>query len=695
MTLTDERRGLFGPMRLLLVGVALYLTSAIVVLVQLRSFEIASLIAFGAYVLVGGLIVVRRGNVLGLMLVAYGSVWSMVTAAIVTAEAFDEAGRVGAAGWVSLGAMVASTPTLWLIAAMWLVFPDGRTSTTGDRRLLLGSGVVAIVVTVAGVFSRPQVLPETKAFPHPFVEDGLAQTIYDITEVPVIVFFLFAYFVAARLIVRMRHGDPIERRQVGWIAVSVIANITILLGNVIIAPLGTEDRAFLLIDGVAIVLIPLAVGVAIFRYRLYGIDTIISRSLTYGALAAFIGGVYIAIVVGVGELLGSDAGFGLSIVASALVAMAFQPIRRRVERWANRLVYGERATPYEVLVRFSRRSAELSDEELLHRIPRLIVDGTGASTATLWTRTAEGFRTASTWPEDSVRADVAGVDRFADPEADLSVPVFHDGELLGGLSLVKAPGESISPVEASLLADLASGLGLALRNANLTGQLRAQVAELEASRERVLAAADAARRGLENTLDSGPQQQLVALKVKLGPTRKKAEQQGAGKTAGLLSKLEIDTGEAIKAVRDFAGGIYPPLLEAEGLTVAIGQQARKAPIAVTVHGDGVERYSREIEAAVYFSVLEALQNTVKYADAASASVTLGATNGSLTFEIRDDGRGFDTAVVAAGAGLSGMRDRLDTVGGEVTVDSTPGSGTLVAGLVPLRPLTGAHALEPA
>jgi signal transduction histidine kinase len=236
---------------------------------------------------------------------------------------------------------------------------------------------------------------------------------------------------------------------------------------------------------------------------------------------------------------------------------------------------------------------------------------------------------------------------------------------------------------------------LAVRNANLTGQLRAQVAELEASRERVLAAADAARRGLENTLDSGPQQQLVALKVKLGPTRKRAEQQGAMKTAGLLAQLEIDAGDAIKAVRDFAGGIYPPLLEAEGLTVAIGQQARKAPIPVTVHGDGLERYSREIEAAVYFSVLEALQNAVKYADAASATVTLGATNGSLTFEISDDGRGFDVAAAEAGAGLAGMKDRLDTVGGQVTVDSTPGSGTLVAGLVPIRPLARSQTLEPA
>jgi nitrate/nitrite-specific signal transduction histidine kinase len=371
-------------------------------------------------------------------------------------------------------------------------------------------------------------------------------------------------------------------------------------------------------------------------------------------------------------------------VASVVVAMAFQPARRRVQRWANRLVYGERATPYEVLVRFSRRSAELSDEELLLQIPRLIVDGTGAATAALWTRTDRGFRTAAAWPEGSPKRQLPDVSAFVDPEADHSSAVFHDGELLGGLSLVKPGGETVTPLEEALLADLASGLGLSLRNARLTAQLRRQVAELEVSRERVLAASDAAKRALENDLDSGPQQTLVAVKVKLGPTRKRAEQLGATKTAGLLAQLEHAAGEAISAVREFAGGIYPPLLEAEGLTVAIGQQARMSAIPVSVHGDGVRRYPREVEAAVYFSVLEALQNTAKYAVASSATVALATHNGSLTFEVRDDGQGFDATTVARGAGLTGIADRLDTVGGTIHIDSTPGQGTRVMGTVPIQ-----------
>jgi len=676
--------------RLAYVGVAVYVIFSVMTLAQHREFEIPILIAHGIGVAVGALIVTRRpGNLIGLALVTHNAIWAVMGAAIITAEAFDEAGNIEAASWFTLISVIPFPLNTWLISAIWLIFPDGQPATQRDRSLLKWSGLYAACVTVFGVFGRPQSLPETKAYPHPFIDGDLPEVLYAVGEFFFVMLFFFGIYTAIRLIRRMRRGDPNERRQGLWVAVAVILNVAILLANATIQPLGTEDRAFWLIDSVAVALIPLAIGVAIFRYRLYDIDTIVSRSVTFGALALFIGGVYVAIVVGIGELLGGDSSFGLSIVASVLVAMAFQPVRRRVEKWANRLVYGERATPYEVLVRFSRRSAELSDEELLDRIPQMIVDGTGAATATLWTKTGDGFVTGSISPAETPVRRIEGNETFDDPEAEYSLPVFHDGELLGGLSLVKEGGETMTPAEEELLADLASGLGLALRNARLTGELRRQVAELEASRERVLAASDEARRALENDLDSGPQQQLVALKVKLGPTRKLAERAGADKTAKLLTQLEIEAGEAIQAVRDFAGGIYPPLLEAEGLAVAITQQTRSAAMPVTVKGESIGRYPREVEAAVYFSVLEALQNTAKYAEASSAEVLLTEEEGALRFEVRDDGQGFDPNTVDRGAGLTGMADRLDTVGGSVTIDSTPGKGVIVSGAIPIRQLVDA------
>ena len=143
------------------------------------------------------------------------------------------------------------------------------------------------------------------------------------------------------------------------------------------------------------------------------------------------------------------------------------------ERVANRIVFGERATPYEVLADFSRRAAEAPDDEFLERIPRLIVDGTGADRAALWVHEGAGFNAVASWP-DGATTEILG-DEFHDPEADLSLPVFHDGELLGGVSLQAARGETITPPEAGLLDDLVAGLGIALRNARLTENLRHQV----------------------------------------------------------------------------------------------------------------------------------------------------------------------------------------------------------------------------
>ncbi|HRW39013.1 MAG: hypothetical protein KDB04_02675 [Acidimicrobiales bacterium] len=655
-------------------------------LAQTLGFEVVAL-GNVAFLAIGTLIVVRRpGNVIGPILVGLGAVYLVLISADVTSETLADGGHLEAAGWVALLASVAFVPAIWCNnVVLWLVFPDGRTESRGARRFLRLSGVYALVVTVLTAFAEPNVLgPGALTQPHPFVDASTAESVLDVVSGLTAMLFLMGLVAAGMLVVRGRRSGPIERRQISWVAFGVIINIALTLVNAFFHPLGSEaQRAFLVLDTLAGIVVVAAFGVAILRYRLYEIDRIISRSVTYGALAAFIGGVYIAIVVGVGDLLGGEAGFGLSIAATVVVALAFQPVRRKVATAANRLVYGERATPHEILVRFSHRSSELADEELMERIPQLIADGTGATAASLWVRSGDGFRTVSSWPAGIEPRRVGGADGFDDPEADRSLPVFHDGELLGGLSLVKEPGEALTPDEEEVVADLAAGLGLALRNARLTGQLRRQVAELEASRERVLAAADAARRELEHTLDSGPQQQLVALKVKLGPTRKRAERLGATKTADLLAQLEQQAGDAIRAVRDFAGGIYPPLLEAEGLVVAIGQQARQSALPVSVHGDGLGRYGREVEAAVYFAVLEALQNAAKYAEASSATVSLGAGDGSLRFEVRDDGCGFDPATVAPGAGLTSIGDRLDTVGGSVRLDSSPGRGTSVIGTVPI------------
>ncbi len=664
----------------------LFTVSSIAIIVQEPGFEIFAVIEV-ANLVVGTIIIVRRpGNIVGPILAVLGVSWVVVIAADVSAETLAESGRIGAAGWVALVATVATVPLLWMgNVAIWLLFPDGRPQAGWGRRFLHLSAVYALIATVATVFAQPRVLgPGAPSQPHPFLDPATAERFGDVALPVVALIFLQGFAAAGMLFARVRHSDGIERRQIGWVALAVIVDIALTLVNGFFHPLGSADeRAFLVFDAVIVVVLSGALGVAITRYRLYEIDRIINRSVTYGGLALFVAAAYVAIVVGIGQLFAGQTELWVSMVATVLVAMAFHPVRRRMERWANRLVYGPRSTPHEVLAQFSQRSSDLPDDELMDRIPRLIVEGTSAEQASLWIAAGSGFSTVSSWPPDPTERVLERRNEFVDPDADHSLPIFHGDDVLGGVSLASEPGETLTPSETELLTDLASGLGLALRNVRLTDQLRRQVDELEASRERVLAAADSARLELERTLDSGPQQQLVAVKVKLGPIRKRAEQLGATKTAALISQLEDNAGETIQAVRAFARGVQPPLLDAEGLVVAIDRQARQSTIPVSVSGDGVGRYSRNIESAVYFVVLEALQNTVKYAHATNAEVTLSAVNGSLEFSVSDDGLGFDPAASGNGSGLAGMAERLEHVAGDVHVESAKGSGTTVRGSIPI------------
>jgi signal transduction histidine kinase len=203
-----------------------------------------------------------------------------------------------------------------------------------------------------------------------------------------------------------------------------------------------------------------------------------------------------------------------------------------------------------------------------------------------------------------------------------------------------------------------------------------------------VAAQDEERRKLERNLHDGAQQNLVALKVKLGLAEAFAEKDPA-RARELVSQLKDDADEALETLRDLARGIYPPLLADKGLAAALESQARKATLPVTVDADGVDRYPQDIEAAVYFCALEALQNVQKYAQATGAIVRLADAGAELRFEISDDGRGFDPSTVRKGAGLTNMADRLDALGGSVDIDSRPGDGTRLVGRIPTLKLVPA------
>jgi signal transduction histidine kinase len=249
--------------------------------------------------------------------------------------------------------------------------------------------------------------------------------------------------------------------------------------------------------------------------------------------------------------------------------------------------------------------------------------------------------------------------------------------------VTKRRGEALTPVEDKLLADLASQAGLVLKNVGLTAELLARLEDLRASRQRLVTAQDQERRKLERNLHDGAQQNLVALKVKLGLAEILADTDPE-RAKTFLAELKTDTDQALQTLRELARGIYPPLLANNGLAAALTDQARKATLPVEVQAEGVRRYPQEAEAAVYFCVLEALQNIQKYAHASHAVIRLSDSGGALSFEVTDNGKGFDPTTTKRGSGITNMADRLDALGGTIHLHSQPGTGTTLRGTIPVR-----------
>jgi len=603
---------------------------------------------------------------------------------------------VPATGWVEWPAWLfnwTGGAGAGLLAFLIIFFPNGKLPSHRWRGVVVFGVIVDALNTAASILDTGPTTLSSRLpdVPSPINIAGFSggtngtSVVSDFLNFSPLV--LLAITVAA-VVIRFRHSEGDQRRQLRWFTYAAGAAIAVVLASY---PAGSGlggNLATLGFDlGIGIIL-PLTIGLAVMKYGLYDLDVFISRTIVYASLAVFITAVYVGIAVGIGELVGSGGrpNLGLSIIATAIVALGFQPLRERVQRVANRLVYGKRATPYEVLSEFSEQVAETyAADEVLPRMARVLQEGAGAERATVWLRSGRTLRPAATHPQsaDGLKPVTVTGDALPQmPDASHTVVVEDRGELLGALSVTKRRGEALTPIEQKLVDDLAHQAGLVLKNVGLTQELLNRLDELRTSRQRLVQAQDQERRQLERNLHDGAQQYLVAIKVKLGLvemlTDKKPDQ-----AAAMLEQLVGDTDEALETLRDLARGIYPPLLADKGLVAALESQGRKATLRVTIEAHDVGRYSQDVEASVYFSVLEALQNVQKYAKATHAIVRLRGDIKEFRFEVEDDGEGFDPATATRGAGLTNMSDRLDALGGWIELSSQSGRGTTVRGAVPV------------
>ena len=561
-----------------------------------------------------------------------------------------------------------------VLPLLFLLFPDGRLPSERWRWVARFDAIVVAALTV-GAMILAALEWSTPFSADPSEASGSLSAVGIVTFGISFLLILVCMPVSfAGLVMRFRHSLGEERLQLKWFvtaAAFVAASFAVT---------GIFDGAELL-STFSLLFLYASIAIAVLKYRLYDIDVVIGKAVVFAVLAAFITIVYIGLVVGVGTLVGNDRSPLLSAVAAAVVAVAFQPVRERARRLANRVVYGKRATPYEVLAGFAERASETySTDDVLPRLVRVLAEGIGAERATVWLAVGSELRPASSWPDGAtaspaLRRSGSDQDLPAFPDRERAFPVRHGGELLGAISVVTPPTEPLGPDRERLVSDVAAQTGLVLRNVRL-------IEDLRESRRRIVATQDVRAKALERNIHDGAQQQLVALAVKQRLAETMVDRDPT-KAKSMLADIQAETHDALENLRDLARGIYPPLLADQGLAAALQAQGRKSMVPVDVHADGIGRCSQEVESAVYFSCLEAMQNVTKYAHASRVTIDLEESGGSLLFSVVDDGVGFDIDATSYGTGLQGMADRLDAISGSLEVRSAPGGGTTVEGMVPL------------
>ena len=663
-------------------------------------FGIIALVVIAAFSTLGRLIVTRAGNAIGWVFLGMAAAVTLTLPATAYIDAAYEVPYHPSlpgteyAGWlVNLGPALLAMG----IPMLFLLFPTGSPPSRRWRWVGWTWLAGAAMTTVWLMFRPGEIYGEHGRFhlDNPFALSFVEPFRFLFFDIGTACILIAAFASIVSLVVRFRRARGEERQQIKWLMLVALAALILFLFLGLFGLTaepgdhGVDDTIWAILVVVLLVGIPIATALAIFRYRLYDVDVVISKTIVYTGLALFITAAYIAIVVGVGALLGSGrSDTTLQIVATAAVAVAFQPVRQQIQHIANRLVYGKRATPYEVMASFGHRMAEVpSVDDVLPDTAETAARGVGATAARVTLELGDGSERSVTWPPG---------ERVEEPI--LALPVGHAGERIGEIAIVKPANEPLRPAERALLEDLAGNAGPALHNVLLASDLEAKASELaaqneeiERSRERLVTARDAQRRRLERELRDGVGTELAEIRDEIGwdADRVAAEPQVVERS---LDDLGSRANTALEELREVARGIFPPLLIDQGLAAALDALCRKSGPDTHLSVDPSAtstRFDPAAENAVYFCCVQAVQNAQRHAPGATITIELSADGDGLVFVVRDDGPGFDPAAMNAREGMQIMTDRVAALGGTLTLESAPGAGTNVTGRVPAAVLVGA------
>lgn len=567
-----------------------------------------------------------------------------------------------------------------LVLGLLAVFPDGAYQRSAERvAVLVGVGFVAAVLLLENAASRTLSYPgtfvwtDTVTVPNPSAGFGLA-ALGRVAWVAYQAGFLVLVVTGIVLLVlRFRRFGARERGQIMWPLLGVVVTVVTI---VVLGALGPvlhdqPDWVVYLLYAPTAMAVPLTIGVGMLRRDLLEVDVLVLRSVAYGLLWSVVTGGCVAAALLVGVAAGRRVPLPLAIGLAVAATLLAEPVRRRLERFFERVVFGRRASAPEVIAALGARLETTADvDEIADAVAADVLAGLGAA----WVRVElheRGGRVSGT---------AGAVPR--EEAAALTVALTREGEQVGEIACGPRWDTPYSKADEHLLESLGRLAVQAVHGAHLADQLASRLDELSASRARIVAAQDEARRRLEQDLHDGVQQELVALLARLGLARNQLRRDPVLAEETLHAALD-DGRQTLVSLQETARGIHPPVLSDHGLAVAVAERISRLPIPVEVEAslDGCGRFAPEVEAAAYFVVTEALGNVLKHSGADRAWVRLDtAGDRLLRVTVRDEGRGFDPAAVSP-RGLVGLRDRVEAHGGTLALVSEPGRGTCLTATV--------------
>jgi len=659
-----------------LCGLILALIACAVALSVLNRYDgpLTFLFAVATAALVGGLVASRKpANPVGWIIAGHALCFALGE----FARQYSIYGVLTAPGSLAFARAMA-WPTYWvwfpgvmlLVSFLPLYFPSGRLVSRRWRPVVFFA--VSITVATGGIAAIRPSDEETPGIPNPLgiegLNEGLRSFSVALDDVMPGSWLALGVASAVSLVVRFRRSRGEERQQIKWVAYAVVFLIFYLLMDVLFVRALAPAVSRVLGD-VLLVAPWLAIAVAILKHRLYDIDLIINRTLVYGALTACVVGIYVLVVGYLGAAFRVEENLIISLLATGIVAVLFASLRDRLQRAANRLMYGERDDPYAVLSRLGQRlEATLDPRAVLPTIVETVVGALKVPHAEVSLEREDGFETVA------ARGAPVG-----DP---LMVPLVYQNETVGRLTVSpRAKGEPFAPADERLLEDLARQAGVAAYAVRLT-------ADLQRSRERLVAAREEERRRLRRDLHDGVGPQLAALTLKIETARNKLG--GDPGARDLLSDLADRARAAVADVRRSVHALRPPALDELGLLPALRETAAQygqAGLRVRVEapeGGTLPPLPAAVEVAAYRIAQEAMTNVVRHAGASSCVVRFGPDGGAglLRLEVEDDGRGIG-GTRDAGVGLSSMRERAEELGGTCVFEALPTGGTRVRAELPL------------